>query len=334
MNIAHVVPYSIKFPLDSHNGRYDWVLQLASLQTQRGHTVTIYCNPGSAIDNIRTVGIEHATEDKEHNNLETFRAALRNNHDIYHSHFDDLHYKVAHETTKQIVFTQHWWPKDSVIKLADLNPKNVWAVPPTQYMYDFDTQSGIRSKGFIHHGIDLELFRVRHAQKNNRLLFVGRISPEKNLETALAVSKRSGIGLDIIGKVAEKNLPYWNTLQSYIDGEQVRYLGQKNHQELVGYYASALAVIFPADIREAFGLVAIESQACGTPIIMKRGGSRKELVEEDKTGFLCETEDDFTAAVQRADTLQASACFEFAKRFDIHTMVEKYDNLYKDLLAI
>ena len=116
MNIAHVVPYSIKFPLTSHNGRYDWVLQLAALQVKRGHTVTIYCNPESNIDTIRTIGINYATSDKEHNNLETFRAALRDNHDIYHSHFDDLHYKVAHETTKQIVFTQHWWRRRIIMK--------------------------------------------------------------------------------------------------------------------------------------------------------------------------------------------------------------------------
>lgn len=332
MNIAHVVPYSIKFPLESHNGRYDWVLQLARLQVKRGHTVTIYCNPASAID-IHTVGIDHATGDKEYNNLETFRAALRTDHDIYHSHFDDLHYKVASETTKQIVFTQHWWPKDSVVTLAGLHLKNVWAVPPTKYMYDFDIQAGIATKGFIHHGIDLELFHVRHAQKSGRLLFVGRISPEKNLETTLTVAKKSGIGLDIIGKVVEKNRHYWNTLQPHIDGEHIRYLGQKNPQELARCYASALAVIFPSDIREPFGLVAIESQACGTPIIMRRGGSRSELVEENKTGFLCETDDEFVEAVKKAGVLRASDCLTFAKHFDIHVMAEKYDALYKDLLT-
>ena len=333
MNIAHVVPYSVKFPLKVHNGRYDWVLQLATLQAERGHTVTIYCNPESVVDTVHTTGISRATDNKELNNLETFRVALRNNHDIYHSHFDDLHYRVAHETTKQIVFTQHWWPKDSVIEFAASQPKNIWAVPPTRFMYDFDIQAGIATKGFIYHGIDLKLFHVHHAQKNGRLLFVGRISPEKNIETALAVAKKSGIGLDIIGKIAEKNLSYWDTLQPYIDGTHIRYLGQKSPHELVEYYASAQAVIFPSGTKEAFGLVAVESQACGTPVIMRRGGSRGELVEEGKTGFLCETDNDFIEAARKASTLQASDCFTFAKRFDIQVMAEKYDTLYQDLVS-
>ena len=333
MKIAHIVPYSIQFPLKSPTGRYNWVIQLATMQAKSGHDVTLYCHPESKVEGVRILGIDQASDDKRHNNIETFRLAFKGDHDIYHSHFDDLHYEVAHESSRPIIYTQHWWPTDAVKQLAQTNSGNVWAVPPTKHMYEYDLRSNIHSKGFIYHGIDLELFSDTVAQKNDRLLFVGRISPEKNLDVVLAVSLKSGIGLDIIGKITEKNATLWNTLQPLIDGEHIRYLGTKTQKELISYYTSARAVLFPADINEAFGLVAIEAQACGTPIIMKRGGSRNELVEDNKTGFLCETEDEFISAAAHADLIHPEDCITFAQKFDVRIMEKKYEQLYQELLV-
>lgn len=333
MNIAHIIPHSIAFPLNTHNGRYDWVLQLALLQAEAGHKVTIYGSPDSHSDGIQMSGITQATDDKKRNNTETFRLAFRNNHDIYHSHFDNLHYEVSHETPKPVVFTQHWWPYDETIKLAQASySKNVWAVPPTKYMYEFDLESKIQSKGFIYHGIDLKLFHPSPAPKTGRLLFVGRISPEKNLDIALLTARKTGVGLDIIGKIAEKNHQYWENLQPLIDGKQIKYLGTKHPDELVDYYTSARALLLPSDVTEAFGLVVIESQACGTPVIMKRGGSREELIYEEKTGYLCKTKDDFIEAATNAEKLNPVDCVTFAKNFDIHNMAKKYESLYKQLM--
>ena len=334
MRIAHILPASVTFPLHTHNGRYEWVLQLAKLQASSGHDVTIYCNNSSRVDNIRTAGISHLSDDKKIDNIETFRLALKGDHDIYHSHFDNLHYEISHETTKPIVYTQHWWPVEKTIELAQTtSSKNVWAVPPTNYMYKVDIQSGIRTKGYIYHGIDLTVFHPSQDKKNGRLLFVSRISPEKNLEIALSTANNTGLGLDIIGKVPLKNQKYWAQLQSMIDGVQIKYLGPKSHDELTRYYTSARALIFASDVNEPFGLVAIESQACGTPIIMKSGGSRGELLVEGKTGFLCDTKDDFITAAKAADKLNTSDCISFAKKFDVKRMVRQYDELYYGLIS-
>ena len=333
MNIAHIVPHSVIFPLASHNGRYDWVRQLALLQVQQGHTVTIYSNPASTLEEIDSQGINGASNDKKQNNIETFRLAFSQNHDVYHSHFDNLHYEVAYETKKPVIFTQHWWPTEQTISLAtQYEPSNVWAVPPTQYMQSFDSTVGIHTKGHIYHGIDLSAFQTTSHEKNGRLLFVGRISPEKNLDIALAVAKKAGASLDIVGKIAPKNQAYWESLQLLIDGDRIRYLGQKNQAELVELYSSALGTLCPFEPTEAFGLVAIESQACGTPTIMKRGGSRGELIEENKTGFLCESEEEYVEAIHALTTLKADDCIRFAQKFDIHTMAQSYEQLYTELI--
>jgi len=333
MNIAHIIPHSVVFPLKSHNGRYDWVHQLALLQVKQGHTVTIYGNPESYAEGLSFSGITQATDNKKQNNIETFRLAFSKNHDVYHSHFDNLHYEVAQETTKPIIFTQHWWPTEQTINLATtLNPENVWAVPPTNYMKSFDIDSKIQTKGYIHHGIDLTTFHNTKNEKNGRLLFVGRISPEKNLYIAITAANKAGVGLDIVGKVTPKNEEYWKSYQDSIDGINIRYLGQKNQTELVELYSTALGTICPFEPTESFGLVSIESQACGTPILMMRGGSRAELVEEGKTGFLCESEDEFVTAIGKLSSLQSSDCITFSKNFDILSMVKAYEKLYLDLV--
>ncbi|MEJ0072531.1 MAG: glycosyltransferase [Candidatus Saccharibacteria bacterium] len=336
-SVAHLTPYSITFPLDHHNGRYDWVIDLATRQAAAGLAVTIYSNPASYIDipGVSWKSIEGSYDDTATANRTLLLEALRDQSvDIYHSHYDNLHYTVSDATAKPIVFTQHWWPTEETIASAKSHPSpNVWAVPPTHFMLDFDKQHGIRTKGCIYHGIDLTAFRPARNARSDRLLFVGRIAPEKNLPVAIEAAKRAGLPLDIIGKVAPKNRSYWDGLQASIDGEQIRYLGPKSPRELIGHYGSARAVIFPSDIHEPFGLVAIESQACGTPVLMQRGGSRAELVIDGKTGYLCDTADEFAAAALKSKDISAEDCVSFAKRFDVNRMAAEYLELYEQLLA-
>lgn len=332
MRIAHIIPHSISFPLKSHNGRYEWVQQLAQLQASQGHEVTIYGGPDSFLEGVTCIHISTLLNDKRTNNIETFRLAFSHNHDLYHSHFDALHYEVARETVKPIVATQHWWPSPDTILLAKNNPGNVWAVPPTVFMYEFDRSSHIQSKGHIYHGIDLTVFKPETQEKKDRLLFVGRISPEKNLEIAIAAAQKAGVVLDIVGKISPKNRTYWESLEHYIDGDRIRYLGQKTRTELVTLYSSVRGVLVPLEATEAFGLVAIEAQACGAPVIMKRGGSRSELIKENSTGFLCDSITEFTQAIHQLNSLKPLDCITFASSFDIHTMTTEYENLYAELI--
>ena len=334
MKIAHILPASVTYPLRVHNARHSWALQLAQLQASQGHEVTIYCNPQSQAQPLSVRGITPLDADKKANNAALFKLALDSEHDIYHSHLDSLHYELGHLTRRPIVFTQHWWPLAQTVALANTYAgNNIWAVPPTQHMRDFDTEQGIQTKGHIYHGIDVSLFRPALVGKSGRLLSVGRVSPEKNIETSIATAKKAGIGLDIIGKITPKNKSYWSTLEPLIDGTQIAYLGPKTQQELLDYYTGAQAVLFPSEAQEAFGLVAIESQACGTPVIMASGGSRGELVREGKTGFLCSSPDDYVQAVAQSATVDPAECRAFAQQFDVHIMQDNYQRLYQNLIS-
>lgn len=335
LTVAHIAPYSITFPLREHNGRYDWLINLVSRQVQYGLKVIIYSNPASRIDIAGVVwrSVPGTFADASAANLSILRQAFSDTDiDIYHSHFDNLHYTLASYTKQPIVFTQHWWPvKDTIAAATRYASPNVWAVPPTKYMLAYDQKHNIQTKGHIYHGIDLNSYCRTTDAKSNRLLFVGRISPEKNLPIAIAAAKSAGLGLDIIGKVAPKNKLYWEQLADSIDGTQIKYLGSMAASDLITYYNRAAAVIFPSDVHEPFGLVAIEAQACGTPVLMARGGSRGELVKEGVSGYLCTSIEDFATAAKDAATLSPDDCVAFAAKFSIDDMVQSYSKLYRQL---
>ncbi len=337
LRIAHLVPYSINFPLSKHNGRYDWVIDLVIRQAASGLQITVYSNPASHIDipGVTWKSVPGAFTDSAIANRKLVLLALKDNSiDVYHSHFDNLHYMIAEATKKPIIYTQHWWPtEETIAKAQAYKGKNVWAVPPTKYMFKCDQRYSIQTKGFIYHGINLKEYRYLGGPKSERLLFVGRISPEKNLPIAIAAAQKAQLPLDIIGKVAIKNEHYWQQILPTIDGKQISYLGEKSITELLHFYNQARAVIFPSDINEPFGLVAIEAQACGTPIIMVQGGSRGELLSEGKTGYLCNSVDEFAEAAVMASTIDPEDCVAFVKKFNVTNMTSAYLHLYCELLT-
>lgn len=335
MNIAHLAPHSIRFPLKEHNGRYEWLLTLAREQTRQGHTVTIYAAPGSRDDSaIQWESFDGNLESSIKNNLALIQKAFKNpHHDIFHSHLDYLHYFLSDITDKPVVSTQHWFPNQEITRAAHACKKqNAIAVPVTHYMAAADDRLGIRHSDVIHHGIDISLFSPSSKSRNNRLLFVGRIAPAKGVREAIAIAKKVGIGLDIVGKLRDKEQAFYEELLPSIDGVQIRYLGSKSRQEVATLFARTKAFLFPSQSPEAFGLVTIEAQACGTPVIISDVGASTELVKDGETGFICKTNEDYLSAISRIETIDPATCRAFAEMFDIQKMFSSYRNLYDTLI--
>jgi glycosyltransferase involved in cell wall biosynthesis len=163
------------------------------------------------------------------------------------------------------------------------------------------------------------------------LLFVGRIAAAKGVKEAITYALKAGHGLDIVGKVRASEQEYWNEISPYIDGEQIAYLGAKPHDEVVGYMQNAPAVLFPSQQPEAFGLVTIEAQACGTPVIISAVGASDELVTHGKTGFIARSQEDFVSAIANVSNLRRTDCRQNAERFDTEIMNRAYIELYERL---
>ena len=334
MNIAHLLPHTASFPVTRHNGRYEWAMRLIRLQAENGPQVTVYAAPGSSDENANIIWRSSAYDfgNKTKNNIALIKTALQDdNHDIYHSHFDYMHYFLADSTTKPVLFTQHWFPNQDISNAAHFNvTKNVLAVPATQHMAAENNKLGIASTDFIRQGIDLSLFQPKEPV-SDRLIFVGRITRNKGVLEAVKIALATNQKLDIIGKINESDKEYWEQILPLVDNDQIKYLGPKTHEEVADIMAHAKALIFPSQAPEASPQVPIEAQACGLPVIISNVGSTAEWVDHGKSGFVVETEAEYIDAVHNLDTIDRNYCREFASLFDISKMFESYERLYAQL---
>lgn len=336
MNIAHILPYSARFPLTKHNGRYEWALRLAKRQSDDGHDVTIYCGPSGLEESPRLCfdTIDTSLDRSEKNNHSLFIRAFGNKqHDVYHSHFDDLHYSLAKSTKKPIVVTQHWFPTEKIAHAAASRPTNVHTVPVTRYMSQENQRLGIPSSELIYHGIDLKLFGNQPRTPGDRLLFVGRIAPHKGVKELVETIALTDESLDIVGKINDRDLAYWQSILPFVDDKKIRYLGGKSQLEVANLMSTTKAFVFLPAAPEAFGQTIIEAQACGTPVIVNDIGANRELLDDGVSGVLLKGDVSFTQALEKLQGIKTVECRRFAEKFDITVMTRQYESLYKSLIT-
>jgi glycosyltransferase involved in cell wall biosynthesis len=187
----------------------------------------------------------------------------------------------------------------------------------------------------IHHGIPTGLHRPSFAQ-GKYLAFLGRISPEKRPDRAIRIAQAAGIPLKIAAKVDKIDTDYFrNDILPLIDGPGVEFIGEVNEREKTQFLGEAAALLFPIDWPEPFGLVMIESMACGTPVLAFRCGSTPEIIEDGITGKLVDSEEEAIAAVPAIVAYDRHAVRRrFEERFTADRMARDYISTYRDLLAI
>jgi len=184
----------------------------------------------------------------------------------------------------------------------------------------------------VPHGLPPSLYEPTYAP-GSYLLFVGRMSPEKRPDAAIAVAASSGIPLKIAAKVDAVESAYFETtIRPLLDNPLVDFLGEVDDARKAALLRGALALLFPIDWPEPFGLILIEALACGTPIIARRCGSVPEIVRDGLTGFVCETDEELAHAAHRVHRVDRRACrADFESRFTATVMAKRYVELYEML---
>jgi glycosyltransferase involved in cell wall biosynthesis len=189
----------------------------------------------------------------------------------------------------------------------------------------------------VYHGLPLNLypFSPRSHKREPYLLFLGRISPEKCPHSAIRIACRAGIPLRIAAKVDRVDQVYLETtIRPLLDHPLVEFIGEVDESQKRVLLGGALALLFPIDWPEPFGLVMIEALASGTPVITRRRGSVPENIHDGVTGFVCETDEEMVAAVQKVASLEREACRRaFVERFSVRRMTQDYVAVYEECLA-
>ncbi len=188
--------------------------------------------------------------------------------------------------------------------------------------------------GTVYHGLPMEEYPAG-AGRGGYLAFLGRMSPEKRPDLAIAAAKQAGVPLRIAAKVDPVDRPYFeHEIEPLLSDPLVEFIGEIGEADKSSFLGDAIGLLFPIDWPEPFGLVMIEAMACGTPVIARSFGSVPEVITPGRTGFIADSVDEIVAAVRHLDRIDRAACRQEAQvRFSVARMVDDYDAIYEKLEA-
>ena len=186
----------------------------------------------------------------------------------------------------------------------------------------------------VPNALDLEHYPC-HPHKGDYLLYLGRMNHEKGAHRAVAVAMELGLPLKLAGKAREpREQAYFEEFIEPHLGHGIEYLGEVNHGMKVELLQNARCTLFPIEWEEPFGLVMIESMACGTPVIATRHGAVPEVIEDGRNGIIVGNYREMAAALDRADELDPMECRAYVEeRFAPERMVGDYVAAYAAALS-
>ncbi len=181
----------------------------------------------------------------------------------------------------------------------------------------------------IPHGLNLADYPFQ-AAKEDFLLFLGRIYPDKGLHTAIRLAREAGTRLIIAGPVFEPDRLYFDEqIRAQIDGDRIVYVGAADHARKVDLMRRARGLVLPLEVDETFGLAMIEAMACGTPVLAYNRGAVAEVVVQGETGFAVKNYEELRESLGGLAALDPYRCREqVARSFSRDRMVTAYLDLY------
>ncbi len=160
-------------------------------------------------------------------------------------------------------------------------------------------------------------------------LVVSALVPYKRVETAIEACRLGGVRLRIVGRGPEE------ARLRHLAGPDVEFLGWQSDEAIRELYGSAVAVLLPG--REDFGMVPVEAQACGTPVVALRAGGACETVQDGITGVLVEdgSPAGFAEGLARVRTLafDPAVIRANAERFSRERFMTDFQTAVSDAIA-
>ena len=242
--------------------------------------------------------------------------------DLIHSHYDFMALTYSRLVRTPVLTTIHGFSSPRIMPVYEKYRDGYFVS-----ISDSDRAPGLRYMGTVYNGIDLSLYPLR-AHGGGALVFLGRIHPDKGTHLAIAVAQQSGRPLLIAGIIQDSEY-FREQVEPHLNA-QIRYVGPVDVAGKNALFAEALALLHLNTIPERFGLVLVEANAAGVPVIAMDLGSCREVIADGETGFLVRDVADAVEAVARVGEIVDRVCRERVERlFSVETMVAGYERAYQ-----
>jgi glycosyltransferase involved in cell wall biosynthesis len=340
MKIAQIAPLIESVPPKLYGGTERVVSYLTEELVRQGHDVTLFAS-GDSCTSAELVACAPAAlrlcanvhDPFPHNIVMLEKVRQRApEFDVLHFHIDYLHFPFFRNGGPPILTTMH-----GRLDLPDLVPLFEQFPDPPLASISYDQRKPLwhaRWIGNVYHGLPTHLFPFDPQSDRGYLAYLGRICPEKRPDRAIEIARRAGMPLRIAAKVDRADEVYFTRrIAPLLKRPGIDYIGEIGEREKAPFLGNALALLFPIDWPEPFGLVMIEAMAYGTPVIAWRRGSVPEIIEDGVTGFIVDDLEEAVAVVKKArglDRRRIRSIFE--RRFSAERMATEYLSLYRSMI--
>lgn len=340
LRIAQVSPLYERVPPALYGGTERVVAYLTEELVRRGHEVTLFASGDSETDARLIAPAEKAlrldpnVEDPLSPHVIELGQVVQHaeEFDLIHCHVDYLAFPMSRTATTPVVHTLHGrldLPHHVPLfrQFCDIPLISISEAQrePLRFL-------GLNWIGTVYHGLPRDAYRYSE-RGGGYLAFLGRLAPEKRPDLAIEVAKAVGLPLKIAAKVDDSDREYFTReIEPLLGHPLIELVGEIGDEDKAEFLGNALALLFPIDWPEPFGLVMIEALACGTPVVTRPFGSVPEIIDSGRTGLIGDTLDELVDAVKRIDSIDRGVCRrEFERRFTIERMVDDYEALYRAL---
>ncbi|HEY1610457.1 MAG TPA: glycosyltransferase family 4 protein [Paraburkholderia sp.] len=340
MRIAQIAPLTEAVPPKLYGGTERVVSYLTEALVDLGHDVTLFAS-GDSVTSAqleaawpRALRLDPTIRDALAPHILLLERVRRVAHefDVLHFHLDYLPFPLFSTLDTPFVTTLH-----GRLDLPELQPVfDSFPDAPVVSISNSQRQPLPQANWLstIYHGLPENLLMPQTSRKPEYLAFLGRICPEKRVDTAIKIAAQSGLPLKIAAKVDKVDRDYFKTeIEPLLSQAHVEFVGEIDETQKPAFLSGAKALLFPIDWSEPFGLVMIESMACGTPVIAFNRGSVPEVIDHGLTGYIVEDVQGAVAALQNIDSLSRDAIrAQFDRRFSSKTMARNYLDSYTALI--
>jgi glycosyltransferase involved in cell wall biosynthesis len=341
MRIAQVAPLFESVPPKLYGGTERVVSYLTEELVRQGHDVTLFASGDSETSARLVAGSPRALWQEpscrdplpHHVRLVELVARQAEQFDVIHFHLDYVHFPAVSRLPCPTATTLHGrlYPPDEEA-LFDAYPH-----VPLVSISNAQRSPIARANwcATVYHGMPLDV-QTFHEGPGSYLAFLGRVSPEKGLDRAVEIARLAGMPLRVAAKIYPEERPYYERVIEPLlrSSPWVEFVGEVGGASKDAFLGGASALLFPIEWAEPFGLVMIESMACGTPVVAFRRGSVPEVMIDGVTGFVVDDVGGAVEAVRAAGALERRGCRKaFEERFSVARMTNDYLAVYRQLVG-